>query len=59
MTEPAANLDEIRAMLRHLPGPDLDAGSAAALRQTQLTKPAGSLGRLEELAMWIDSLMVV
>src|SRR5579862_2119328 len=35
------------------PAPNLDAGSAAALRQTQLTKPAGSLGRLEELAIWM------
>ncbi len=53
MNEPAADLDEIRALLAHLPGPDLDAGAAAALRQEQLTKPAGSLGRLEELAIWL------
>jgi hypothetical protein len=26
-------LDEIRGLLAHLPGPDLDAGSAAALRE--------------------------
>src|SRR6266550_1329446 len=54
MPEPsAARLDEIRALLTHLPGPDLDAGSAAATRERQLTKPAGSLGRLEELAAWL------
>src|SRR6266700_1887545 len=53
MPEPAASLDEIRALLAHLPGPDLEAGSAAASRQAQLTKPAGSLGRLEELAIWL------
>jgi nicotinate-nucleotide--dimethylbenzimidazole phosphoribosyltransferase len=53
MDEPTANLDEIRALLRELPGPDLDAGSAATLRQKQLTKPAGALGRLEELAVWL------
>jgi nicotinate-nucleotide--dimethylbenzimidazole phosphoribosyltransferase len=53
MTDPAASLDEIRALSRQLPGPDLDAGTAAALRQSQLTKPAGSLGRLEELAIWL------
>ena len=53
MTEPVANLDEIRALLAHLPGPDLEAGTAAAARQAQLTKPAGSLGRLEELAIWL------
>src|ERR1700728_1820344 len=53
MNQPAASLDEIRALMAHLPGPDLDAGSAAAARQAQLTKPAGSLGRLEELAVWL------
>jgi nicotinate-nucleotide--dimethylbenzimidazole phosphoribosyltransferase len=53
MAEPVANLDEIRTLLAHLPGPDLEAGTAAAGRQAQLTKPAGSLGRLEELAIWL------
>src|SRR5262250_1699532 len=53
MTEPVAHLDEMRALLAHLPGPDLEAGTAAAARQVQLTKPAGSLGRLEELAVWL------
>ena len=41
MPEPVASLDEIRALLAHLPGPDLEAGSAAATREAQLTKPAG------------------
>jgi nicotinate-nucleotide--dimethylbenzimidazole phosphoribosyltransferase len=53
MADPIANLDEIRQLLSHLPGPDLDAGTASAVRQAQLTKPAGSLGRLEELAIWL------
>src|SRR3989442_1356868 len=53
MPEPVADLDEIRALLAHLPGPDLEAGTAAALRERQLTKPAGALGRLEELAAWL------
>ena len=43
----------MRALLAQLPGPDLEAGSAAAARQAQLTKPPGSLGRLEELAIWL------
>jgi nicotinate-nucleotide--dimethylbenzimidazole phosphoribosyltransferase len=55
MVEPVANLDEMRALLTHLPGPDVEAGTAAAVRQAQLTKPAGSLGRLEELAIWLAS----
>ncbi|HEY1796559.1 MAG TPA: nicotinate-nucleotide--dimethylbenzimidazole phosphoribosyltransferase, partial [Stellaceae bacterium] len=53
MPEPAASLDEIRALMTHLPGPDLEAGTAAALREAQLTKPPGALGRLEELARWL------
>lgn len=53
MPQPAPNLDEIRALLAHLPGPDLEAGTAAALRERQLTKPAGALGRLEEAAAWL------
>ncbi len=53
MKEPVASLDEVRGLLAHFPGPDLEAGTAAAARQAQLTKPAGSLGRLEELAIWL------
>jgi nicotinate-nucleotide--dimethylbenzimidazole phosphoribosyltransferase len=53
MAEPATSLDEIRALFGHLPGPDFDAGSAAATREAELTKPAGALGRLEELAAWL------
>lgn len=33
--------------------PDEQAGHDAASRQAQLTKPAGSLGRLEELGVWV------
>jgi nicotinate-nucleotide--dimethylbenzimidazole phosphoribosyltransferase len=53
MREPAATLDEIRALLAHLPGPDTEAAQAAAAREAQLTKPAGSLGRLEDVASWL------
>ena len=56
MPEPATSLDEIRALMAHLPGPDLDAGSAAATRERQLTKPAGSLGTLEEIAITLAAL---
>jgi nicotinate-nucleotide--dimethylbenzimidazole phosphoribosyltransferase len=48
-----AKLDEVRALLKELPGPDLEAATAAQARQAQLTKPAGSLGRLEEVAVWL------
>ncbi len=53
MKEPAANLDEMRALLAHLPGPDSEAEKATALREKELTKPAGALGRLEELSFWL------
>lgn len=36
-----------------LPQPDAAAVAAAAARQTELTKPAGSLGRLEEIALFM------
>ncbi|MFQ5955193.1 MAG: nicotinate-nucleotide--dimethylbenzimidazole phosphoribosyltransferase [Kiloniellales bacterium] len=50
---PAASLDEMRRILRDLPGPHLDSGTRAAERERQLTKPPGSLGRLEALAEWL------
>jgi len=51
--QPALTFEEIRALVRNLPGPDLDAGTAAVQRERTLTKPPGSLGRLEELAEWL------
>lgn len=53
VSEPAARFDEIRSLLRDLPGPDLEAGTRALQRQQVLTKPAGSLGRLEEVAQFL------
>lgn len=48
-----ATLDEIRRILPEMPGPDLEAGTAAMQREVQLVKPRGSLGRLEELTHWL------
>lgn len=53
MPDPTASFDEIRNLLRHLPGPDLEAGTKALQRQQILTKPPGSLGRLEEVAQFL------
>ncbi|MAU98924.1 MAG: nicotinate-nucleotide--dimethylbenzimidazole phosphoribosyltransferase [Fulvimarina sp.] len=45
--------DDIRDLVRTMPGPDGAAVHAARHREEDLTKPAGSLGRLEELAQWL------
>ncbi len=50
---PPASFDEVRALLEELPGPDESTGAAATAREERLTKPAGALGRLEELAAWL------
>lgn len=51
--EDITSLDEIRDLLKVLPQADEEAAEAALARQAQLTKPAGSLGRLEEMAVWL------
>lgn len=48
-----ASIADIRALCAHLPAGDEDAAQAAASRQTVLTKPPGSLGRLEEIAVFL------
>src|ERR1700675_2968067 len=47
------SLDDIRAFCRDLPPGNTRFAEVAALRQQNLTKPPGSLGRLEELAIWL------
>src|SRR5262249_61598461 len=48
-----SSLDELRAACLDLPPGDLKAAAAAAERQGQLTKPPGSLGRLEDAVVWL------
>ena len=43
----------IAELMAALPQPDGAARASAAARQDQLTKPPGSLGRLEQLALWM------
>lgn len=43
----------LRQMLRDLPGPDEAAAAAVRARNGELTKPPGSLGRLEQLVEWL------
>ncbi len=47
-----STLDDIRETLAAAPGPDTTALEGAAARNSQLTKPPGALGRLEDLAIW-------
>ena len=47
-----ASAQTFSAALANLPGPDDGAATDARARQGELTKPAGSLGRLEELAVF-------
>lgn len=54
-----ASVAAFEAALADLPGPDSEAQNAARARQAQLTKPAGSLGRLEEIAIFLDRKSVV
>ena len=48
-----AHLGDVAAHAASLPGFEAGAARAAADRQTTLTKPPGSLGRLEEIAVFV------
>ncbi len=52
-TLPIQSFDELRASLADLPGPDTDRLAEVRAREPQLTKPPGSLGRLEEITEWM------
>jgi nicotinate-nucleotide--dimethylbenzimidazole phosphoribosyltransferase len=45
--------DDIRALVSMMRGPDETARAAVIAREAQLTKPAGALGRLEDIAVFI------
>ena len=55
MTSPSlpASFAEIRRLLEAMPGPDAATAATARAREAILTKPAGALGRLEEIAEWL------
>ena len=52
MPAPFATLSDFRALLQALPSADAAATAAAQERNSQLTKPPGALGRLEDMAIW-------
>lgn len=45
--------DDIRHLIASMPGPDMASANAVRARDKELTKPAGSLGRMEEIAEWL------
>ncbi len=47
-----SDLDGFRSLIATFPAQDAGAVEGARARQGQLTKPPGSLGKLEELAVW-------
>ncbi|MGE0233400.1 MAG: nicotinate-nucleotide--dimethylbenzimidazole phosphoribosyltransferase, partial [Flavobacteriaceae bacterium] len=53
MTATGMPFDDVRALVARMPAPDEAAASKAAARESQLLKPAGALGRLEEIAAWL------
>lgn len=52
MTAPFSSLSEFRTTLEAATGPDMASIAGAKDRNSQLTKPPGALGRLEDLAIW-------
>jgi len=54
MPAPFTSLAAFRSLLLALPQPDVAAQAQAQARDAVLTKPAGSLGRLEEVALWVS-----
>jgi nicotinate-nucleotide--dimethylbenzimidazole phosphoribosyltransferase len=53
LSESALPFDDIRNLVAQMPGPDEAAVAAVRARDAELTKPAGSLGKLEEIAEWL------
>jgi nicotinate-nucleotide--dimethylbenzimidazole phosphoribosyltransferase len=45
--------DDIRALIASFPDADERAAEVVRARDSQLAKPPGSLGRLEQLAVWM------
>lgn len=45
--------DDVHALIAAMPGPDELAAAQVAARNACLTKPRGSLGRMEDLASWM------
>ena len=53
MNDAPRSVQDLRRLIENAPPADQDALQAARARQAVLTKPAGALGRLEEIAEWL------
>jgi len=53
LSETALPFDDIRNLVKSMPGPDEEALGKVKARDAELTKPAGSLGKLEEISEWL------
>lgn len=53
MTTPARPFDDIRNLFTAMPQPSSAAREAVRARNRQLARPAGALGRLEEIVEWL------
>lgn len=53
MSPSALPFDDIRNLVAEMPGPDDAAVATVRARDSQLTKPAGSLGQLESIVEWL------
>lgn len=54
-SETGLPFDDIRALVAGMPAADLAAVEAIRARDRQLTKPAGSLGRMEAIVEWLGA----
>lgn len=50
-----SKLQELKDLVRFLPERDEETQAMARARQNELTKPPGSLGKLEDLAIWLSA----
>ncbi len=53
MPQSGLPFDDIRELIRTMPGPDTAAAQKVAERDAMLTKPPGALGQLEDLVVWL------
>ena len=53
MSSTGMPFDDIRELLNSMPGADSHAAQMVSERDAQLTKPPGSLGKLEDIAEWL------